>query len=434
MITPRRRPPAAVASYSRAWPAALVAASVWAHIATSSLWAQAITLPAAIAAAAATAEEPSPPASVATFSASTIMVTTEAAPAASAPAAAQTAAVAAATAATAALTPRSPEGLRNQPARRRRTSDGPSSEKPAAYFSVAGGGSRTREASGAESIVVESLTRPLSLAGERELRWGSGQTRGGEDSEARAAAGGVSVIEAVGKAGRAGEGRGEGVDVANGDRHQRKGSRCAGNICGGGGRHRGAAVSGDLGRLVEDEVGLETARHGDLELEGRGEEVREVNTSNEARAERHFLRTASAGRTETQALAATATAPGAAAERGDDGDAAESRSPPHKRSGKAGGARVVEDDMPFPASSKPFPGRHGGGGLRPARRRAAEEVESSTHDSHGEGDDEAVDGFGSVGLLAFVVCFGLLFCVMEGWSDYLSSLDFNGWGGRSERD
>ena len=409
MISPRRRPPAAVASY-RVWQAALIAASAWAHIATLSLFAQAIAPPAAAAAA----EGPPSPATIATFAASTMLVGTGAAAAAVAPAASQTAVAAAAP------SPRWPEEWRDQPARRRRASEDYNrvnfSEKPAAYLSKAaayfsvprgGGHGRTPEARGTESTVVELLTAHLPRVDERALRWGSSRTPGGDEAEARA----VSVIEAVGKAGRAGERRGEGAGIASDDQHQREGLHCTGSICGRG-RHRGAAVSGDRGRLVEGEAGLEAARTGGLELESRGLEVREVN-ANKVQAEQRFLRAAGARKTETKALAATATARGAA-ER-EDGADAESRLPPHERSGEVGGARV-EDVTPFPTSSKPFPDRHGEGGLRPARRRAADDVESSTHDAHEEGDDEAVDGFGSVGLLAFVVCFGLLFCVMEGSS------------------
>lgn len=49
------------------------------------------------------------------------------------------------------------------------------------------------------------------------------------------------------------------------------------------------------------------------------------------------------------------------------------------------------------------------------RRRAADEQpQARATETHAHDDDEAVDGFGSVGLLAFLVCFGLLFCVVEG--------------------
>lgn len=48
------------------------------------------------------------------------------------------------------------------------------------------------------------------------------------------------------------------------------------------------------------------------------------------------------------------------------------------------------------------------------RRAAGEQPQASATETQAHDDDEAVDGFGSVGLLAFLVCFGLLFCVVEG--------------------
>lgn len=57
----------------------------------------------------------------------------------------------------------------------------------------------------------------------------------------------------------------------------------------------------------------------------------------------------------------------------------------------------------------------GGSSFVRRRRAAGEPSRTNAHEGQEEDDDDkTVDGFGSVGLLAFLVCFGLLFCVMEG--------------------
>eukprot|EP00904_Undaria_pinnatifida_P003471 jgi/Undpi1/13124/HiC_scaffold_8.g02786.m1 len=295
-------------------------------------------------------------------------------------------------------------------------------EKSTAYYlplSVGDGDRRpAKQASGAGSNVLESSTSRLALAGERVLRWESGVVRGGGETEARAPAGGVPMVEAVRNAGSA---EGKGVDAS---RDQRKNLRCRGENCGAEYHDRGAYVSGK----PKHEFGLETARQGDLGLRGQAGELRAVNTDNNARAERsgvtiyrRFLRTVNVRRNETLPSANAATAFAETEREDDNGDGP---LPPLKHSesehsGEVGAARVEHIKHSLRASKNAFPGSNGGEGLRGVQRRTADDAETSPHDELDEGDDEAVDGFGSVGLLAFVVCFGVLFCVMEVAKCYL---------------